>query len=273
MSEKLFHVAFQYLEQEPRAAARLLEIIPAQEMLPFLSNTPALTVTKVLQQMQPEFAAGVISAAPVQDAQLWLQSLSNRQLCAILRRCDNDLQHALLDGLTLKKKTACQLLLSFREDMVGAIVETDIMVFPLDMTVEETLKRLKQREYSEQRIAFAVDQARKLSGEIVVPQLLRATKNSLIADHVKPCDQTLSGRSLIRAAISNPIWHTQDYAAVINRHREIIGLLWFNQVRQYLSSPLDRESQPALHHPALDMLHAHGDSIRSLLDTLLKLAS
>lgn len=271
MSEQVFQLAFQFLEQEPRAAARLLEERETEPVIQFLINTPAPTAARVLREMQPEYSAQLLTSADADTAQLWMKNLRSRILSAMLRRADPAQQQQLLDGLTLKKKAACQLLLSFREDMVGAIIETDIIVFPLDMSAEDGLKRLKQREYREDRKIYVVTKDRVLHGEFSVLQLLHASSSITMGDLSRPCKEVLSSRSLIRSAVSHPLWQNQDVAPVINRQRELIGVLWYSQLRDALSSSTKvGTGTDKLKNPIVDLLHAHGDSMRAMLDTLLK---
>ena len=270
MTDQLYHLAFQFLEQEPEAAARQLELRPSNDVIQFLKNTPAPTVSRVLQAMLAEYTATILSEADEGDAQLWLSGLRNQTICRIFRRLDADDQQRLLNVLSLKNKTACQLLLSFREDMVGAIVETDIMVLPNDMTAGDGLQRLKKRQYQEDRIIFVTDDNKRFRGQLSLHRLLRTNTGLLIGDIFEPYTTFISSRSLIRNAVNHPLWQDEEIAPVLNRQQELIGALAYSQLRNHLSKTTDDVVANSDDSAIIDILHSHGDSMRALLDTLLK---
>ncbi len=271
MSEQLFQLAFQFLDQEPRAAARLLEAGDTANVIPFLSNTPAPVVARILRQMQTDTAAILLNTANAETAQAWMQYLGTRELSLILRRLDTAQQQDLLNSLTLKKKAACQLLLSFRDDMVGAIVETDVIVFPQDLSVEESLKRIRQRQFKEGHQLWVVDNNHQLVGELSLMDLIQSHGDLSLGELQHPCNDTLNGRSLTRYALNHPAWLKRDFLPVINRQHELIGVLWFSQLKRSLSHPEPKQQALSdIQHSALDIVHAHGDSMRALMDVLFK---
>ena len=271
MSEHHYQLAFDFIQQEPRAAARLLEAQNIEHISPFLTNTPAPTVAKLIAEMQPEFAAKLLTTVAIETVQTWVNNLDARQLSAVLRRLQAEQQQLILAGLTLKSKTACQLLLRFRDDMVGSIMATDIIAFAVDMNAGDCVKRLKQRHYSEQQVAFSVDENKKLIGELSLVTLLQANKNTCVNELDKPCSTFIPGRTLIASALSHPAWHGREILAVVNRQKELLGLVRYSQVRDALTSPTTKaRTVNNTQHAAVDIIQAHGDSMRALLDVLLQ---
>lgn len=271
MSDQVFRLAFHFLEQESKAAARLLESHDSDKVAQFFVNTPASTAAKVLQKMLPEFSASIFSAADSTTAGLWMAELNSKDLATVLRHVEKQKQQQLLGQLNLKKKTACQLLLSYREDMVGAFIETDIFVFVDDMLVDDCIKRLKQRKRREERIILVTDEDKKLIGTLSVPELMRSNKSINVGSLAIPGAEAISGRSLMRSAIRHPLWQSHDFAPVVNRQQELLGILWYRQILQFLStnSSSSQNTTPD-NSPALDILHAHGDSMRALIEVFYK---
>jgi hypothetical protein len=101
--------------------------------------------------------------------------------------------------------------------------------------------------------------------------LLRASKTIPISDLAQTCQDVISSRSLIRSAVGHPLWQKQDAAPVINRQRELIGVLWYSQLRDALSTTTTtRTASHTAESPVRDILHAHGESMRAMLDILFK---
>lgn len=271
VSEKIFKLAFRFLEQEPKAAARLLEEREPQSVAAFLGNTPPELVARVLRVMSPATAAQVLINANPVDATVWMQDIPNNAIAAVLRYLDHDSRATLLSHLSAKKKSGCELLLSYRSDMVGAWLESDVAVFPADMTIDDAIKRLKRRHYREDKLIFAVDDNRQLVGRVSLMNLLRSSPMLNVGNIALPYPEPVSGRALLSRVVRHPVWDSSDYAPVVNRQRELLGVIWYSQVRDLLSGQhLHVQQSPhAGANLAVDMLHIHGESMRAMLDVLI----
>lgn len=272
MSEQIYKLAFSFLKQETRAAARLLEQLEPAEVAQFLANAPSPLAAGVLKEMIPSICASVLLDAEISTVIIWLGELENNQLCAILRHLDKTHQAELLNQLPIRRRTACQMLLSYNSDMLGAWVETDVPTFPGDMSAEDAIKRLKRKGFKEGRIIFVVDDERRPKGTLSISELLRSTKTILLENILKPNHAMLSGGLTLSTAIGHQIWQSCDVAAVVNRRREFIGVIWYSQIRYLLSADavlLEPAARP-MAGAALDMVQAYGDSMRGLIEAVQK---
>lgn len=275
MSEQLYKFAFSFLQQETKAAARLLEELAPEDVAAFLSNAPQPLIAGVFTEMMPSACAEVLMQVDIGTAMLWLTELSNNHLCSVLRQLDKFKQNEILIQLPIKRRTACQLMLSYNSDMLGAWVETDVAAFPADMSAKEAIKRLKRKGYREDRIMFIVDGMRRPVGTLSMSVLLRSTNAISLESISKPCIDGINGTVTLSTAIGHPVWQSQDVVAVVNRRREFVGVIWYSQIRQLLSNPsslLDANNE-AVRDPALDMVHAFGESMRGLFDVVRKTIS
>ncbi|MEE2732544.1 MAG: CBS domain-containing protein [Pseudomonadota bacterium] len=270
MSDQIYRMAFSFIKQESKAAARLLEEMEPAEVAEFLTNAPHPLAQEVLREMAPSACATVLLHAEISTAILWLTELSNNHVCAVLRHLDKTRQQELLNQLPLKRRTACQLLLTYKDDMLGAWVETDVPVFPADMSVEDALKRLKRKSFAEDRLILVVDDERRPVATLSFTVLLRSTKAITLESIAGPKPELINGAMTLSTALSHPVWQQQDVAAVVNRRRELIGVIWYSEIRRLLSSHAQL-LEPA-HAPAAgaaqDLIQAYSDSMRGLLDVV-----
>ena len=63
MSEQLYKFAFSFIKQETKAAARLLEELPPEDVAEFLTNAPQPLIAGILKEMLPAVCAGVLMQA------------------------------------------------------------------------------------------------------------------------------------------------------------------------------------------------------------------
>lgn len=272
MSEQIFKFALSFMKQEARAAARLLEQLEPAEVAQFLGNAPQALAAGVLKEMLPSVCASILSAAEFSTAVVWLSELANNHVCAVLRHLNKSQQHDFLNELSIKRRTACQLMLTYNNDMLGAWVETDVPAFPGDMLVDEAIKRFKRKGFKDDRIIFVVDVERRPLGSLSISDLLRSTKTLTLDSIIKPDIGIINGRLTLSTAISHPLWQTYDAAAVVNRRREFIGIIWYSQIRQLLASEttlLEHTNEP-VPGVAMDLFHAYGESMRGLFEAVRK---
>lgn len=272
MSEQIYKFAFSFIKQETRAAARLLEQLDSAEVAEFLSNAPQPLAAGVLKEMLPSVCASVLLDAEFSTAIIWLSELANNHVCAILRHMSKSSQQELLNQLPIRRRTACQLLLTYNSDMLGAWVESDVPEFPGDMSAEEAIKRLKRKSFKEDRIIFVVDEARHPVGTLSISELLRSTKTIPLETILRPNLHVINARMTLSTAISHPLWESCDAAAVVNRSREFIGVIWYSQIRHLLStqSTLLESDSAAVSDTAMDLFQAYGESMRGLIDVVRK---
>ncbi len=266
MSEQRFLLAFQFLKDESAAAARLLEQQDTTDAAAFLSKAPANSVTRVLQNMVPDVAAQILAAADLESTITWMLALDTPNLCALLRYLEDENIERLLAQLPLKKQAACQLLLSYRADMVGAWAETDIPVATDQMHVGEVIKRLQRRRYRDRRLIIILDGERHPIGVVQPADLFQANDDLPILQLMQASREQLRGRVTLSTAIQQECWRKQDYVLIVNRHRQWVGLLWHCQLRQQIEQAIAHPSLNLKHQYAVnEILQAHGDSMKALL--------
>ena len=272
MSDQLYKLAFSFIKQEAKSAARLLEELEPAEVAEFLFNVPHPLVAGVLREMMPSVCASMLMHVETATVIIWLNELQNNHVCAILRHLDKSSQHEILNQFPLKRRTACQFLLSYNNDMLGAWVETDVPAFPSDMSAKETIKRLKRKSYKEDRIIYVVDDHRRPVGTLSISVLMRSTNAISLESIFFPGCEVISGAVTLSTALALPVWLSSDVVAVVNRRRELVGVIWYSQIRQLLSaqSLLLGSEKGVGQHPAADLMLAFGDSMSGLLDVVRK---
>ncbi len=273
MSDHIYNLAHSFIKQEPRAAARLLEDQELTDVAAFLENSPQHLAVAVIKEMLPSACASLMLTVDFSTALVWLSELTNNHISAVLRPMDKTDRQRFLNQLPTRRKSACQRLLTYNQQAIGAWVETDVPVFPHDMPAGDALKRLKLKSFKEDRLIFIIDDQRHPIGSLTFSTLLRNSKNvAAIENLAHSLEAVINGWVTLSAAIGNTAWHTQDVIAVVDRHKEFIGAISYRQIRQLLSSQstLIETSSATNGGSAVELLQAYGDSVRGMLDALRK---
>lgn len=270
MSHQVYNLAHSFIQQESTAAARLLEEQETADIAGFLSKTPQHLTVMVIKAMLPSRCAAVLLEADFSSAFLWLGELTNNHVSAILRHMDKTQQAHFLAQFSNKRRVACQRLLTYNNDSLGAWVESEVPVFPQDMTTGDALKRLKLKGFQEDKIIFVVDEQRRPTGSLSVPTLLRNPNRAATIDSLaEPVDDVLNGWVTLSTAIGHRLWQHQDVVAVVDLHREFIGVIWYSRLRHLLSTQSTLLETPSLSSGAsTDLLQAYGESMRAMLGVI-----
>lgn len=271
MSEQVFSLALSFIKQEPRAAARFLEKQDVADVAGFLQNSPQHLAVAVVREMLPSTCAQVLLETDLSAAMLWLGELTNNHLCAILRHVPSSNSAEFLEQLSFRRRTACRRLLAYDSNSLGAWVETDVPVFPGDMSAGEALKRLKLRKFTEDRLILVVDDQRRPTGALSLLTLVRSSKSVGSIDGLaQPVGEVINGWVTLSSAVGHSVWKSQDFVAVVDLQRELLGVIWYSRIRQLLSaqSEMTETNKAPPDGRYLDLIHAYGESMRAMLETV-----
>ncbi|MDF2177250.1 magnesium transporter [Aliiglaciecola sp. CAU 1673] len=263
MTSPTLSLALKFLEEEPQAAARRLELEAPAHIAALLNKAPRHNAARVLCQMLPAFAAPVMSAMSQEQAGHLMQELNQAEIAAILRHVPDS--STLLSLLPVRKQRGCELLMAYPEYTVGAWTETDLLVLDGQMEVQEALLRLKKKAFSETHDIFVVNRDRQVVGCLSVYELIRRPGNSQVQTLMQKGVATLSGYTELEAALKMPLWRDDDAVAVVNLMQEFIGVIHHHQLLRALHRTERAEENLSA---TADIIGTYSSTIQAMLDLL-----
>lgn len=253
-----------FLNEEPEAAARKLELLPANQAASVLQEATLSTADRVLRKMLPSASAKLFPLFSQVQCLRLVEAMNLSDLAAILRYMDAPEQKQLLQPLPLRKQALCKMLISYPEYSIGSIVETDMLVVDNHLDVKDTLVRLRRKSFSYLQTIYVVNQARQLSGQVFIGDLLHSNPANLISTLMTPVEHSINAAFDLLSAYELDLWRNQDTAPVINRKYEFIGVVHFHRLRHFMSRKyIDKETSQSV---SADMLEAYSDTIISMAD-------
>ncbi|TMP29534.1 magnesium transporter [Pseudoalteromonas rubra] len=265
MSTLHLKLAQHFMQQEPRAAARRLELQAPEVVTSILCTLKDHEVGAVLKAMHPSYTAQLLpNLEQVQQAR-WLQLLNLTDIAAILRHVSQHSTDTYLALLPLKKQTMCRMLISYPDYTVGAWVETDVLTLDDKMSVEDAMLRLKKRAYRGPARLYVVNYQRQIAGQVSIYELLCRSGGQPVADFMDKQVPCLSGYTELGSALSASVWERQDQVAVVNRKQGFIGTLQHYRVRRALKHHEVEQIAPLV---SSDLLDAYASSFANVLDLL-----
>jgi magnesium transporter len=267
MSNKKIDLALAFLQSQPDSAASVLEQQPIEYVAEFLRNIPFAHAASVLKRMLPQYTAAICKQLEPNVSANFLSEMDISLIAAIMRYSDKGLREKILKLLPERSKIACNLLLLYTEDEVGAWMMTGVMTLPDDCTVQKACQRIgAEQDIIDTDAIYVVDRQRRIQGSIVITKLLRAAPETPIMSVMKKNPYVISGRTAIISAINHHAWTKGDTVAIINNNHQMVGILRHVDLRRGLDEISNTITRPNNSDTITGVCEAYGASLLALLN-------
>lgn len=260
-------LTIQFFKEEPLAAARKLDLMEPESAAELLQKVPISITCKVIYAMLPRVAANIIARASSDFNKTLFELIELADIAAILRYIQDENRHALIALLPKSRQSLCKLLISYPENTVGTLIETNVLVMDSQMTVEEAMLRVRKQTYFDNHEVLVVNRKRRLAGKLSIYDLLRASGLTLISNLTNNKVEAVNGLSDISSVIGMDLWQKTDSIAVVNRKQEFIGILRHCDLRAAMAR--NRNNATAKNSITAEVIDNYADVLRSLCETFI----
>lgn len=269
MSAPKIELALEFLQLQPDAAAAILEHQAAEDVTDLLQEFPLQVSAHLLERMLPQYSARLCNLMSTDRCAAFLKSMNFSIVAAILRFTNPDQRKQILELLPETTRLACLLTLSYPENTVGAWMISQTASVHGDITVEQALKSLLERDETVLiETIHVVDRSRVLLGELSYAALLRSPRDAKMASLLGPKVPVILSRMQLESALTLEIWETRDTVPVVNRNGEYVGVLRHVDLRKGIAQVANTITAPAGSDPITSLLSVYGSSLNSLFDTV-----
>lgn len=225
MANNNLKLTIHFFNEEPSAAARKLDQLEPARAAEILHKVPISVASKVIFSMLPSVSASVLSASSADFNSSIFNSLELADIAAILRYVSISDRQSMIEMLPKSRQALCKLLISYPENTVGTLIETNVLVIDNQMTVAEAMLRVKKQTYFESHEVLIVNNKRRIVGKVSLFDLLRTHASTPVSALASVSVDTVNGLSDVSTVLELDIWQKTDSIAVINRKQEFIGIL------------------------------------------------
>ena len=269
MSGRKMDLALAFLTSQPAGAAAVLELCPAGDVAELLRQVPLDQAAAVLQNMLPQYVADICEQLELPTAAGLLTETDTDFVVAVLRYSNRRWRRKLLEHLPERTRMTCSLLLQYSEEAVGAWMEVGIMTLPDGCTVEEARERLaSELTGPESEVIYVVDRARKIRGVVGMGSLFRAEQGVSVSSIMTASPEAVSGRASLVSVAGHPVWAHRDTVAVVNRKRELVGMLRHVDMRRGLGLGSKTIDRARVTGPVSGAVEIYGNSLLALFGTV-----
>lgn len=274
MTDQKIDLALAFLQDQPGAAAGILEQLPIDQVAEFLSSLPHTHAATILGKMLPQYSARLCKSIDPTISAGMLSVMEVSLVAPIIRLAGRRRGKQLLDLLPDQTSITCRLLLNYSEEAVGAWMLANVSTIPDDCSVEQALDRIRSEQKTiDTGATYVVDRDRRLKGILNLTILIRSAPNLAVSVMMEKHPDSILARTALTNAITNTIWRHRDYLPVTNRHHQLIGVLRYADLRKGLDQSSASIAQPSSSDPLTGIYEAYGKSLLAMFDTIADIAS
>ncbi len=214
-----------FIGGHPTEAARVIEELPVADASALLAEIPARVGAPVLAAMLPSAAARVVRMLPEQQILALLTAAGTQAAVAMLRHMPDPERSRLIVGLPTVSALASRMLLGFPEDSIGALIDPEVIALSPGTRVAEALQRVRHGQETEIERILVVDAERRLTGEVTLEALLHASEMVTISTLMRPAIVTLAAMMPIAAAAELTSWEQTSMLPVVDHDGHLVGVL------------------------------------------------
>ncbi|MCM8526704.1 MAG: CBS domain-containing protein [Lentisphaeraceae bacterium] len=218
-----------YLSEQPESAANTI-MIHDSDAIPQLANEfKAEVLAKVFNRIPAQILSdGLIHVADTVVADI-LSKIETTLAARILRKwqihnhaekCKN-----IFSILEPKLSREIQDLVSYSEEVVGAIMNPTPFTVSASLTVETVLDMLKKQKNRYSRYIYVVGPEKELIGVIPFKDVFYCNENLLVSELMSSSVYALNVKTSLHDALKDEAWKNWDSLPVVNFKNKLKGVL------------------------------------------------
>ena len=171
-------------ELHPADLAEILSDLTRQEGSKILETLDIETLANTLEEVEPDFQVSLIERMPDDRVADVLEEMAPDEAADLLGELPQQRKHELLELMEDDEAEDVRRLLTYPEDSVGGIMNTDYFVVPPHFKASQVMERLRETAPEAETIyyIYVADEAEHLLGVFSLRQLVLAQPNTLVTE-------------------------------------------------------------------------------------------
>lgn len=234
-----------YVESDPVSVARMLETMPEAEMVLALRELPPTVAAKAFPHLQAGYAAALLSLGSTELFEAAAREMQPDRAAQIFARLPSDVRARFVPHLPDKIRARVGEFLSYPEGSVGQAISVRYLAFRKDLTVRETVAKLKKeaRIAGQHSYAYVVDEDQKLLGVLTTYDLLLSTPSTRIESLMKT-DVFSLDPFMDRKLAADELGRRRYFAApVVDAQGQLLGVVKAEQLLAGIKSDVVSDLQ------------------------------
>ncbi len=180
-----------FLQEFPTDAARQIESLAPNTVLPSLSEQPAEILIPLWRKLVPRIAANLTGLLPGRLAQQVLSGMPPNDAVRILYQMGGARREEFLESLDEGIRDELTGLMAYPENSAGRLMDPRVPTYRGTMTVGDALESLRKGRMRTARSLYLVDDEGRINGRVQLQDLALAEPEGLLRELSRPLRATV----------------------------------------------------------------------------------
>ena len=232
------NLAHCFVEGHPTEAARVLEQLPAEELVRFFDTLPPQVAAELLKPMDAQAAARCLEQMNAEAAPAVVSQLPLEKTAVLMRRLDDHTRDRLLQALPAESATPLALVLRYGENTAGALMNPRAFTLPADIAAEEGLRRIHASPGHATYYVYVVERDHSLVGVVNLRELMAAPAGARIETIMRRDVVRVQAVASLEAVSAHPGWLEYHTLPVVDENGLFVGSLRYKALRRLASQAM-----------------------------------
>ncbi|OGC11039.1 hypothetical protein A3K48_00700 [candidate division WOR-1 bacterium RIFOXYA12_FULL_52_29] len=229
----------------PADVAQIISQLHVDEKTAIFSSLADKTAAEALHELEPMLGAIIVSNIDTKKALGVLEKMPVDEAADIIGDLAEEKAEELLRLMKVGKAGKIRELLKHHDQTAGGLMTTEFITFPQNMTIEETIAKLREIAPGAETIyyLYVVDDQRHLTGILSLRNLIISPPDRLISDIMIKDFVTLKPE--MKEKETAEIFSKYNLLAVpvVDEERNIMGIVTIDDVVDYILPPVARRKR------------------------------
>ncbi|MFA5035476.1 MAG: CBS domain-containing protein [Candidatus Margulisiibacteriota bacterium] len=229
----------------PADVAQIISQLHVDEKTAIFSELADKTAAEALHELEPMLGAIIIANIDTKKALGVLEKMPVDEAADIIGDLTEDKAQELLRLMKVAKAGKIRELLKHHDETAGGLMNTEFITFPQDLTVEQTILRLREMAPEAETIyyLYVVDEQQRLVGILSLRKLIVSPPATMISDIMLKEFVTLSPEMKERETADIFSKYNLLAVPVVDAEKRILGIVTIDDVVDYILPPVSRRKR------------------------------
>jgi magnesium transporter len=219
------NLAQAYLGLYPAEAARVVETLPAEEIVALFKRESAARLAALFEHILPEVGADVLQRLGVDAVKEVLPNLEPDRAALLLSRLDRETQSAFLQALQAGLAKELQTLMTYPPGTAGSLMDPRATVARPQSTVAETLNAVRAAGRKRIYDVCVIDEHGDLIGAVALQDLAAADGTERLEELLRLGPVGVSAMATREEVVDLMTQHRLSSLPVVDAENRVVGII------------------------------------------------
>ncbi|WP_417317790.1 magnesium transporter [Emcibacter sp.] len=214
-----------FLLNFPGDAARRLETLQVPDAVGVLLDQPVHLVANVIERLSPGIAETFLDNMPDEFSVKLLSTMDTGLCTTLLSRLNESRRRHYLDLMNESVAQELESLLEYPDNTAGRLMQTHIIAFNENFTVERALDQIKHKEMDSLHHLFLLDDNMRLHGQVDIQRIALAEGSEKLAALALPVTVYVNAMDHKDDVVEKLEKYRVDVIPVVDGDHRLVGVI------------------------------------------------